>query len=52
MIDNSRQRTTNVPMGRWRITEMDLCEPDSAILAAFLVKRVRGLTDDGAPRGL
>jgi hypothetical protein len=34
MTGNSRQRTANVQMGRWRITEMDLWEQDDVDLVA------------------
>jgi hypothetical protein len=34
MMGNSRQRPTNVLMGRWRITEMDLWEQDDIDLVA------------------
>ena len=34
MMGNSRQRTTNLLMGRWRITEMDLWEQDDIDLVA------------------
>jgi hypothetical protein len=34
MTGDSRQRSTNVLMGRWRIVEMDLWEQDNVDLVA------------------